>query len=133
MSEKHCRHGPRGTEGPVEDECAKSGMDTEGGGSHLVHVIAQNTLKEIIFQAKKKVTAEEGAFRIPAYVMDQLLIKCEMVLLNYGEEEALKCMVEEIKAHMARMREFKARDNERKVRERLPSKGEDHPEQHRRA
>jgi len=125
MSEKQGRHGPRGTEGPDEDDGPEKLLDTEGGGSHLVHVIAQNALKEIIYQAKAKVTAEEGKFKIPAYVMDQLIVKCEMILLNYGEEEALNCMVEEIKAHLSRMREFKARDNERKVRERLPSKGKE--------
>ena len=116
---------PYGSEGPQEkdkDESEPSGhMDTEGGGSHLAEVLANNALREIIQQAKEKVSVEEGSFRIPGYVMDRLLLKCEKVLLNYGEQEALRCMVEEIRSHLAQMRDFKARENERKVKERLPS------------
>jgi len=100
-------------------------MDTEGGGAHLADVLANNALKEIIQEAKKTVSVDEGPFRIPSYVMDKLVIKCEKVLLNYGEEEAQTCMVEEIRAHLAQMSEFKARENERKVKERLPSSSDD--------
>lgn len=95
-------------------------MDTEGGGSHLAEVLANNALREIIQQAKDTVSVDEGPFRIPGYVMDKLILKCEKVLLNYGEDEAHRCMVEEIRAHLAQMRDFKARENERKVKERLP-------------
>lgn len=129
MSDERHRHGPRGED---QEEAPEQKLDTEGGGAHLVHVIAHNALKEIIIQAKEKVSVEEGTFKIPSYVMDELLIKCEKALLNYGEEEALKCMVDEIMAYLKRIREFKARDNERKVRERLPSKGKEHGDQHRR-
>jgi|GEM_PF-6071987 len=119
MSQRHGREGPRQED---LDETDPSGrMDTEGGGSHLAEVLANNALREIIQQAKKTVSVEEGSFRIPGYVMDKLIIRCEKVLLNYGEVEAQKCMVEEIRAHLAQMKEFKARDNERKVKERLPS------------
>jgi hypothetical protein len=133
MSEERGRHCPRGTERPDEDEDAEKGMDTEGGGSHLVHIIAQNTLREIIRQAKAKVSVDEGSFRIPSYIMDKLLVRCERVFLNYGEAEALDCMVKEIRAHLVEVREFKARNNERKVRERLPSNAQSHHDQHRRA
>jgi hypothetical protein len=134
MSDERGRDGPRGAERlDDKEDVAKGSFDTEGGGSHLVHVIAHNTLMEIIHQAKAKVSVDEGSFRIPSYIMDKLLVRCERVLLNYGEAEALDCMVKEIRAHLVEVREYKARDNERKVRERLPSNAHAHHDQHRRA
>jgi hypothetical protein len=123
MSHRHNREGPR--QENFDDTDPSGRMDTEGGGAHLADVLANNALKEIIQQAKETVSLEEGPFRIPSYVMDRLVIRCEKVLLNYGEEEAQKCMVEEIRAHLAQMKEFKAHENERKVKERLPSSSED--------
>ena len=123
MSNRHGRAGPRQED--LDDTDPSGRMDTEGGGAHLADVLANNALKEIIQEAKKTVSVEEGPFRIPSYIMDKLVIKCEKVLLNYGEAEAQKCMVEEIRAHLAQMKDFKARENERKVQERLPSSSED--------
>jgi len=119
MSNRHGREGPR-KEDP-DDPDTSGRMDTEGGGSHLAEVLANNALREIIQLAKDTVSVDEGPFRIPGYVMDKLILKCEKVLLNYGEQEAQRCMVEEIRAHLAQQRDFKARENERKVKERLPS------------
>lgn len=96
-------------------------IDTEGGHTHLTEVIAQNTLKEIIIQAKLSVEEDEGAFIIPSELNDRLLITCEKVLLNYGETEAEQAMREEILKFLNRKKEFKDRDDERKVKERLPS------------
>jgi len=125
MSEEGGRDGPRRvkckSEPELDDENAHGHLDTEGSGAHLVEVIAHNALKEIILKAKETVQTELGSFKLPSYVMDELLVRCEKVLLNYGEEEALSVMVFEIKAHLDRMRKFKERDNDRKVRERLPS------------
>ena len=123
MSHRHGREGPRQED--LDDTDPSGRMDTEGGGAHLADVLANNALKEIIQEAKNTVTVDEGPFRIPSYVMDKLVVKCEKVLLNYGEVEAQKCMVEEIRAHLAQMSEFKARENERKVKERLPSSSDD--------
>jgi len=123
MSHRHIREGHR----PEDvDEIDPSGrMDTEGGGAHLADVLANNAIKAIIQQAKEIVSVQEGTFRIPGYIMDKLVVRCEKVFLNYGEEEAQKCMVQEIRAHLAEMKDFKARENERKVRERLPSSKDD--------
>ncbi len=123
MSNRHGRAGPRQED--LDDTDPSGRMDTEGGGAHLADVLANNALKEIIQEAKKTVSVEEGPFRIPSYIMDKLVIKCEKVLLNYGEAEAQKCMVEEIRAYLAQMKDFKARENERKVKERLPSSSDD--------
>ena len=123
MSEEGGRDGHRRVNGKPEldDDDIHDHVDTEGSGAHLVEVIAHNALMEIISKAKDTVRAEQGNFRLPSYIMDKLLVRCEKVLLNYGEEEAHNVMVFEIKAHLDRMREFKERDNDRKIRERLPS------------
>jgi hypothetical protein len=123
MSHRHDREGHRPED--LDDIDPSGRMDTEGGGAHLADVYANNAIKEIIQQAKETVSVENGSFRIPGYVMDKLVVKCEKVFLNYGEAEALKCMVQEIRAHLSQMKDFKARENERKVKERLPSSNED--------
>jgi hypothetical protein len=123
MSHRHTREAHRPEDFDEDDPSGR--MDTEGGGAHLADVLANNAIKEIIQQAKEIVSVEEGSFRIPGYIMDRLVVRCEKVFLNYGEAEAQKCMVQEIRAHLAEMRDFKARENERKVKERLPSSEED--------
>jgi hypothetical protein len=95
-------------------------IDTEGGCAHHAEVIALNTLKEIILSAKLKVEEENGPIRIPAELMDQLLIKCERALLNYGEVEAEDVVIKELRAYLVRTRTHKDKEDERKVRSRLP-------------
>jgi hypothetical protein len=95
-------------------------MDPEGGTAHLAEVIAVNTLKEIIADAKVVVVEEEGDFHIPAETMDRLLVRCEKVMLNYGEDEAKKVMMDELRQYLNLKREFKEREDERKVRDRMP-------------
>ena len=95
-------------------------MDPEGGTAHHADVIAVNTLKEIIASAKNVVVEEEGPFRITSETMDRLLVRCEKVMLNYGEEEARKVMEDELRQYLKLKREFKEKEDERKVRERMP-------------
>lgn len=99
-------------------------IDTEGGGAHLVDIIAFNTLKGIIKEARETVEVEEGKGKgkvtIPQEFQDGLILRCEKVLLNYGESEAQRVVLKEIRAYLKDVRAFKERDDERKVRERLP-------------
>jgi len=95
-------------------------LDPEGGSAHHAEVIAVNTLKQIIVEAKRQVFEEVGRFIVPTEVMDRLILKCEKVLLNYGEEEALGVMKTELKGHLERQKEYKERDDERKVKASLP-------------
>jgi len=95
-------------------------LDPEGGNAHHAEVLAVNTLKQIIAEAKTLVIEEVGWFTVPAEVMDRLIIKCEKVLLNYGEEEALEVMKAELKDFLKRLTDYKERDDERKVKASLP-------------
>lgn len=101
------------------------GMDTEGGQRHLTEVIAYTTLCGIIKEAIKGIDAERQAracggrkfvrVKITIGDLDELVVKCEKVMVSYGEEAARKAMTEAVLECLERHRRLKQRLREMKA------------------
>jgi hypothetical protein len=100
------------------------GMDTEGGQRHLTEVIAYTTLCGIIKEAIKGIDAERQAraqgrkfvrVKITIGDLDELVVKCEKVIVSYGEEAARKAMTEAVLECLERHKRLKQRLREMKA------------------
>ena len=99
-------------------------MDTEGGQRHLTEIIAYTALRDIIKDAIKGIDAERQAMasgrtvvrvKITLGDFDELVVRCEKVMVSYGEEAARKAMTEAVLECLERHKRLKQRLREMKA------------------
>jgi hypothetical protein len=99
-------------------------LDTEGGQRHLTEIIAYTTLCSIIRDAIRNIEKERrekvlgkrmDPVRISSNDFDELVVKCEKVMVSYGEGQARKAMKAAVLECLERRKRIKQMMRERKA------------------